>query len=42
MKIKEEWKTAFRTRYDFYKYIIILFKLINVSSSCQELLNDIL
>ena len=42
MKIEKEWKIAFRTRYNLYEYTVILFELINVSTSCQELLNNIL
>ena len=30
IKEGKEWKTAFRTCYKFYKYLIILFGLINV------------
>ena len=42
MKTKEEWKTTFRIRYDLYEYLIILFKLINASITCQELINNTL
>ena len=42
MKTEKEWKTAFRTRYDFYKYTVMSFKLINVSTNCQELFNNTL
>ena len=42
MKKEEKWKTAFRTRYDFYEYTIMSFKLINASTSCQKLLNNTL
>ena len=42
MKIEKEWKTAFQTRYDLYEYTIMLFELINVLTSCQELLNNTL
>ena len=42
MKIEKEWKIAFRTRYDLYKYTVISFELINTSTSCQELLNNTL
>ena len=42
MKTEEEWKTAFRTRYDLYEYTVMSFELINASTSCQELLNNTL
>ena len=42
MKKEEEWKTAFRTRYNLYEYTIMFFKLINVSTSCQKLFNNTL
>ena len=42
MKAEKEWKTAFRTEYDFYEYTVISFELINAPTSCQELLNNTL
>ena len=42
IKERNEWKTAFRTYYEIYKYQIILFKLINASAMCQTLINNIL
>ena len=42
MKTEKEWKTAFRTRYDLYEYTIMSFELLNASTSCQELFNNIL
>ena len=42
MKAGKKWKIAFRTRYDFYQYIIMSFELINASANCQELFNDTL
>ena len=42
MKAEKEWKTAFRTRYDFYEYTIMSFELINVSTSCQKFFNNTL
>ena len=32
IKNKEEWKTTFQTKYKYYKYTIMLFKLINISA----------
>ena len=42
MKAGEEWKTAFRTQYEHYKYNVMLFRLINVSITCQEMINNAL
>ncbi len=39
---KDEWKIAFQTRYDLYEYNVLLFKLINESSSFQNFINDTL
>lgn len=44
MQIKEgkEWKTAFKTRYGLYKYLVVPFRLANASSSFQHYINDTL
>ena len=42
MIFKEKWKIVFRTRYDLYKYLVMLFGLINVFSFWQNFINDIL
>ena len=42
MKAREEWKTTFRTRYRHYEYLIMSFGLTNVSTICQEMINDAL
>ena len=42
MKAGEEWKTAFRIRYDLYKYLIMSFELTNASATCQKLINNTL
>ena len=42
MKAEEEWKTAFRIRYDLYEYLIMPFELTNASTTCQKLINNIL
>jgi hypothetical protein len=36
IKLEDEWKTAFRTRYGLFKYIIILCGLINAPVSWTE------
>ena len=42
MQQGEEWKTAFRTRYGLYEYLLMPFGLANVPSSFQNFINDIL
>jgi len=42
MTYEDEWKIAFWTRYNLYKYNVLLFELINESSSFQNFINDIL
>ncbi len=42
MTYEDEWKIAFRTRYDLYEYNVLLFKLTNKSSSFQNFINDTL
>ena len=38
----EEWKTAFRTRYRLYEYLVMPFGLANAPSSFQHYINDTL
>ena len=42
IKEGEEWKTAFRTRYGLYEYLVMPFGLANSLSSFQNYINDIL
>ena len=42
MIFEEEWKIAFRTRYELYEYLVMLFDLINAPSFWQNFINDIL
>ncbi len=39
---EDEWKTTFHTRYDYFKYIIMSFDLINMSVIFQTYINKIL
>ena len=41
MQQREKWKTAFRTSYGLYEYILMPFGLVNVPSSFQNFINDI-
>jgi hypothetical protein len=42
MKKGEEWKTAFRTRYGYYEYMVMPFRLTNAPAVCQALINNVL
>jgi predicted PolB exonuclease-like 3'-5' exonuclease len=42
MKKGKEWKTAFRTRYGYYKYMVMPFRLTNALAVCQALINNVL
>ena len=42
IKAREEWKTAFRTRYGLFEYRVMPFSLTNAPASCQRLMNETL
>jgi hypothetical protein len=44
MRIKEgdEWKTAFRCRYELYEFFVIPFRLTNAPGSIEDMMNHIL
>ena len=42
MKTKKKWKTTFQIRYEHYKYTMMSFELINASTICQKIINDVL
>ena len=42
MKEGEEWKTAFQTRYGYYKYTVMPFELTNALATFQALINTTL
>ena len=42
MKKGEEWKTAFRTRYGHYEYLVMPFRLTNAPATCQALINNVI
>ena len=37
----EEWKTAFKSRYDLYEYTVMPFRLCNVQSTFESMINDV-
>ena len=39
---EDEWKTAFKTRYELFEYQMMSFELINVSTTFQKIINEIL
>ena len=42
MALGEEWKTAFRTRYGLFEYLVMPFGLANAPATWQTFINDIL
>jgi hypothetical protein len=44
VRIKEgkEWKTAFRTHYGHFKYLVMLFRLANAPATFQDMMTEIL
>ena len=42
IKEEEKWKTAFRTQYSLYEYLVMFFGLANGPSSFQTYINDVL
>jgi Reverse transcriptase (RNA-dependent DNA polymerase) len=42
IKRGDEWKTAFHTRYSYFKYIVMPFNLINASTTFQSYINEAL
>ena len=42
IKKNKKWKTVFKTKYELYKYQIMLFRLTNMSAMFQKLINHVL
>ena len=42
IKERDEWKTAFRTRYETFEYLVMSFELVNVPVTFQRFINQVL